>query len=175
VANTLFLRARFLVALLAVASAGCVSKPQMHLDHAEISGVQLATLPPSLDVVMTVVLSVYNPNSYDVAVRAVRGQTIMANRYTLPVNYMAPGDGMWLPAKQTTPVRVQFSVPIQIAFALLQESFQAPIIPYRFQGKADVTATRSLQLEKDNYGVDEQGTVTREQMMAVLPNSFMPH
>jgi hypothetical protein len=173
-ASTLF-RARFAVVILAAASAACVHKPEMHLDHAEISGVQLATLPPSLDVVMTVVLNVYNPNSYDVAVRAVRGQTVMANRYPIPVNYAAPGDGLWLPARQTTPVRVQFSVPIQVAFSLLQESFAAPVIPYRFQGKADVTATRSFQLEKDNYGVDEQGTVTREQMMAVLPNSLMPH
>ncbi len=172
------LRTRFAVVVLAAASAAsvaCVRKPEMHLDHAEISGVQLATLPPSLDVVMTVVLNVYNPNSYDVAVRAVRGQTVIANRYPIPVSYAAPGDGLWLPAKQTTPVRVQFSVPIQVAFSIVQESFTTPVIPYRFQGKADVTATRSFQLEKDNYGVDEQGTVTREQMMAVLPNSFMPH
>jgi LEA14-like dessication related protein len=175
VATSNFRARAAVIALAAAACAACVHKPEMHLDHAEISGVQLATLPPSLDVVMTVVLDVYNPNSYDVAVRAVRGQTVMANRYPIPVNYTAPGDGMWLPAKQTTPVRVQFSVPIQVAFSLLQESFAAPVIPYRFQGKADVTATRSFQLEKDDYGVDEQGTVTREQMMAVLPNTFMPH
>jgi hypothetical protein len=161
--------------LLAIASAACVSKPTMHLDHAEISGVQLATLPPSIDVVMTIVLDVYNPNSYDVAVRAVRGQTLMAGRYPIPVDYRAPGDGLWLPSKQTTPVRVPLSVPLPVAFSLVQESMSAPIIGYRFQGKADVTATRSFQLEKDNYDVDEQGTVTREQMMAVVPNSILPH
>lgn len=147
----------------------------MHLNHAEISGVQLATLPPSIDVVMTIVLDVYNPNSYDVAVRAVRGQTTMAGRYPIPVDYRAPGDGLWLPAKQTTSVRVPLTVPLPIAFSVVQESLNAPVIPYRFQGTADVTATRSFQLEKDNYGVDEQGTVTRDQMMAVLPNSIFPH
>ena len=144
----------------------------MHLNHAEITGVQLATLPPSLDIVMTIVLDVYNPNGYDVAVRAVRGQTILAQRFPLPVDYHAPGDGLWLPAHQVTSVRVPLSVPLPLAFQLVQEAMASPVIPYRFQGKADVTATRSLQLEKDNYGVDEQGTVTREQMMAVLPNSI---
>jgi len=151
----------------------------MHLNHAEISGVQLATMPPSIDIVMTIVLDVYNPNSYDVAVRAVRGQTIMAERYPLPVEYRAPGDGLWLPAHQTTSVRVPQSVPVPLAFQLVQEALASPVIPYHFVGKADVTATRSLQLEKDNYDVDEHGSVTREQMMAVLPasigNVFAPH
>jgi Late embryogenesis abundant protein len=155
-----------------LAASGCVSKPTMHLDHAEISGVQLATLPPSIDVVMTIFLDVYNPNSYDVAVRAVRGQTVMAGRFPLPVDYHAPGDGLWLPAHQQTTVRVPLSVPLPLVFQLVQEAMASPLIPYRFQGKADVTATRSLQLEKDDYGVDEQGTVTRDQMMAVLPNSI---
>ena len=164
-----------LASLASLASTACVHKPTMHLDHAEISGVQLATMPPSLDIVMTIVLDVYNPNSYDVAVRAVRGQTIMAGRYPIPVAYQAPGDGLWLPAGQTTPVRVPVSVPVAVAFSLVQESMAAPVIPYRFQGTADVTATRSLKLEKDNYGVDEQGSVTREQMMQVIPNSLMPH
>jgi hypothetical protein len=121
------------------------------------------------------VLDVYNPNSYDVAVRAVRGTTTMAGKYPIPVTFQAPGDGMWLPSKQTSQVRVPVSVPLAVAFSLVQESMMTPVIAYRFQGTADVTATRSLQLEKDNYGVDEQGTVTREQMMQVVPNSFFPH
>jgi hypothetical protein len=145
----------------------------MHLNHAEISGVQLATLPPTIDVVMTIVLDVYNPNGYDVAVRAVRGQTMMAERYPLAVDYRAPGDGLWLPAHQTTQIRVPLSVPLALAFQLVQQAMASPVIPYRFQGKADVTATRSLQLEKDNYGVDESGTVTRDQMMSVIPNSIV--
>jgi hypothetical protein len=155
-----------------VTCSGCVSKPTMHLDHAEISGVQLATLPPSIDVVMTIFLDVYNPNGYDVAVRAVRGQTVLAGRYPLAVDYHAPGEGLWLPAHQQTNVRVPLSVPLPLVFQLVQEAMASPLIPYRFQGKADVTATRSLQLEKDDYAVDEQGTVTRDQMMAVLPNSI---
>ena len=43
---------------MAVGPVPGVSKPTMHLNHAEISGVQLATLPPSLGIVMTVVTRV---------------------------------------------------------------------------------------------------------------------
>jgi hypothetical protein len=162
------------VALFALGCSGCVSKPTMHLNHAEISGVSLG-LPPNIALEMTIVLDVYNPNGYDVAVRAVRGQTLMADRYPIAVDYRAPGEGLWLPAKQVTPVRVPMTVPVPLALQLVQESWTSPVIPYHFQGKADVTATRSFKLEKDDYGVDEEGTVTREQMIQVIPNSFMPH
>lgn len=155
--------------------AGCVHKPTMHLDHAEISGVQLATLPPSLGIVMTVVLDVYNPNSYDVAVRAVRGQTVFAGQFPLAVSYQAPPDGVWMPAGQTTQVRVPVTMPVQLALALVQQGMTVPTIQYHFTGSADVTATRSFQIEKDNYSVDEDGTITRDQMMAVIPNSLWPH
>jgi Late embryogenesis abundant protein len=155
--------------------AGCVHKPTMHLDHAEISGVQLATMPPSLGIVMVVVLDVYNPNGYDVAVRAVRGQTVFAGQYPLPVMYQAPPDGVWMPAGQTTQVRVPITVPVQLAFALVQQGMSMPTIPYHFSGSADVTATRTFELEKDNYAVNEDGAITRDQMMAVLPNSIFPH
>jgi Late embryogenesis abundant protein len=175
---THFWPARFALVLIAAACGACVSKPTMRLDHAEISGVQLASIPPmppTLGIVMTVVLDVYNPNSYDVAVRAVRGQTVFAGQYPLAVQYQAPPDGVWMPAGQTTQVRVPITVPVQLAVILLQQSFQVPSIDYRFTGTADVTATRSLQLEKDNYSVDQPGTITRNDMLAVIPASIFPH
>jgi hypothetical protein len=164
-------------AVLTVLSAlsACVNKPTMHLDHAEISGVELATTPPSVGIVMVVVVDVFNPNSYDVAVRAVRGQTVFAGQYPLPVMYQAPPDGVWMPAGQTTQVRVPVTLPVQLALALMQQGLSAPTIPYHFSGTADVTATRTFQLEKDNYAVDEDGTITRDQMVAILPNSVFPH
>jgi len=161
------------LALAASASTACVHKPEMHLDHAEISGVQLATMPPSLGIVMTVVINVYNPNSYDVAVRGVRGQTVIGGQYPLPVVYQAPPpDGVWLPARQTTAMRVPITLPMQLALALAQQGLTAPTIDYRFTGVADVTATHTFQLEKDNYAVDETGTITRAEMLAVIPNSI---
>ena len=162
-----------LLGLVLAASAACVHKPEVHLDHAEISGVALATMPPSLGIVMTVVIDVYNPNGYDVAVRGVRGQTVLGGEYPLPVAYQAPPpDGVWLPARQTTPVRVPVTVPIQLALALAQRGLAAPTIDYRFTGVADVTATHTFQLEKDNYAVDETGTITRAQLLAVIPSSI---
>jgi hypothetical protein len=148
----------------------------MHLNHAEISGVQLATFPPSLGVLMTVVVDVYNPNGYDVAVRAMRGQVLMAEKYPVPVEFQAPPDGVWLPSGQTTSVRVPVAMPLDLALILLREAYANPTISYRFTGSADVTGTRTFKIEKDNYSVDEHGVVTRDQIAAIIPNTLLgPH
>jgi hypothetical protein len=157
---------------LAVAAFGCVSKPTMHLNHAEISGAQLATFPPSIGILMTVVVDVYNPNSYDVAIRAMRGQTVMANRYSLPVDFRPPGNGIWLAAERTTSVRVPINMPLDLGLLLLRESAASPFIPYRLTGRADVTASSTFRVESDDWSVDEQGTISRQQIAAIIPNSF---
>jgi hypothetical protein len=113
---------------------------------------------------MTVVVSVHNPNGYDVAVRAVRGRVTLADRFEMPVNYKAEGNGVWLPADETTLVRVPVSIPAEMAYAVLQQSVSSPMIPYRFSGRADVTATSTFELEEDNYAVDERGSVSRKQI-----------
>lgn len=144
----------------------------MRLNHAEVSGVQIASFPPRLGVVMTVVVDVFNPNSYDVAIRAMRGQTTMAGRYVIPVDYRAPEGGVWLAAGKTTSVRVSFDVPVEIALAIAREGMAQPMVPYHLTGRADVTATRTFQVEKDDYTVDEEGQISREQMIAILPNTL---
>jgi len=144
----------------------------MRLNHAEVSGFQAATFPPSIGVLMTVVIDVHNPNSYDVAIRAVRGTVYMADKYPVPVNYQAPGDGLWLPAGVTTSVRVPIAMPVELAVAVLREAFSSPVIHYRMVGSANVTGTRTFQIEKDDYSVDEHGTVTRQQIEAILPNTL---
>ncbi len=150
-------------------AVGCVKKPVMHLDHAELSGIGVQIgLPPSIGVRMLVVVTVYNPNSYDVSVRAVRGQVILSNRYIQPVDYRAPGDGLWLRAGVVTRVGVPVDLPIELALQLLRDAAFSPVVPYRFVGRADVTATSSFKLEKDDYAIDEQGVITRQQMEAVL-------
>lgn len=140
----------------------------MKLNHAEISGVQLG-FPPTLGVVMTIVLDVYNPNSYDVAVRAMRGTAVMAQRYTLPVDFRPGGEGVWLPSKATTSLRVPVTVPVDLALQLLRESYTSPTVPFRVTGTADVTATRTFKIEKDNYSVDETGTFSRQQLEMAMP------
>jgi hypothetical protein len=150
----------------------CVSKPTMHLNHAEIGGVQMSTYPPGLLVVMIVVVDVYNPNSYDVAIRAMRGQAILAGQYYVPVDFRAPGDGLWLASERTTPVRVSLNVPIETALQIVNQSMMTPVIPYRLAGRADVTASRTLNIEKDDYSLDEGGTLSRDQIIAVIPNTL---
>lgn len=162
------------VAVAVATTAGCVSKPTMHVNHAEISGFQVATFPPS--VLMTVVVDVFNPNGYDVAIRAMRGQVMMAGKYSVPVEFRPPGDGLWLPAGKTTSVRTPVVIPVDLAIALVTEAVASPTISYRLIGRADVTGTRTFQVEKDDYAVDEQGSITREQVAAIIPNTLLgPH
>jgi hypothetical protein len=146
---------------------GCVSKPTMRLNHAEITGVRIA-LPPRLGILMKLYVDVYNPNSYDVAVRAVRGQVLLAQRYTLLVDFRAEGEGVWLPSGATTTVAVPVDVPIDLGLAVVRESFSTLTIPYHFTGRADVTASRSLKLEADDYSVNADGGVSRQQLEMVL-------
>ena len=156
--------------VLAVGVLGaCAKKPTMKVHHAEVQGVQLG-FPPSLAVQMTVVMDVYNPNSYDVAIRAVRGTVTFHDRYSLPVSFQPGGEGVWLPADQTTQVRVPTAVPVDLALRISREAMMGSV-PYHFVGKADVTATRSLKVESDDYSVDERGQIQRhviEQSIAAM-------
>ena len=156
---------------LVVSAAACVQKPTMKLDHAEISGVRVG-FPPALGVLMNIVVAVDNPNSYDVAIRAVRGQVILAGTYTLPVDFRAQGNGVWLRAGVISKVAVPVDIPVQLAIQLLQSGMSVPTITYRFIGHADVTATSTFQLEKDDYSVNEWGIMTRQQLAAALGWGF---
>jgi len=147
----------------------------MHLNHAEISGIQLGALGAPPTMVMTVVVDVYNPNGYDVAVRAMSGQVWMADRYPVPLDFQAPAEQpFWMAAGKTTSMRVPLYVPLNLAIQLVQEAFASPTIAYRVIGRANVTGSRTFQVEKDDYAVDERGTMTREQMAAIIPNSIVP-
>lgn len=157
------LRAALALALvvgLGAGATGCVKKPTMKLNHAEISGIRIA-FPPSLGILMTVVIDVTNDNSYDVAVRQVMGQVTIAQRYTFPVDWRPEGNGVWLGSDRTTPVRVPIVLPVDAGIAIVRESWSSPMIPYRFVGRANVTATRTFQIEKDDYSVSESGFIPR--------------
>lgn len=150
-----------------LAAASCVKKPTMTLDHAEVAGLAVS-LPPNVGVLLMIHVDVYNPNSYDVAVRAVRGQVTLAGRHVAPVDFQAEGDGVWLSSGATTRVVVPVQVPLTTSLAVLAETTLAPSIRYQFAGRADVTATRSLQLEKDDYSVSDEGWISRQQIQAGL-------
>jgi hypothetical protein len=168
----------FLVARLGlplVLFAACVHTPEVTLDHAELNGVQMAVFPPRVGVSLTVVVNVTNTNSFDVAVRGMRGQVMMADKYPLPIMYQAPPPGIWLRAGQTTPMRLPVDMPIELAVALLREAFGAPLIGYHVTGVVDVTGTTTFKIDRDNFPVDLRGTVTRQQIEGVVPAFLMPH
>ncbi len=163
-----------MVALLTATFAvvGCAKQPTMRLNHAEVSGVVFG-LPPG--VMMTVVMDVYNPNSYDVAVRSMQGEVIFLDRYSLPIQFESPGEGTWLAANATTQVRVPVSVPGELAARFVSDAIAQPTIPFTVKGKANVTATRSLKVESDNYAIDARGELSRADLQSAALGLFMPH
>jgi hypothetical protein len=165
---------RALVVVSAVASTGCVTTPTVTLNHAELNGVQMAVFPPRLGVLLTVVVDITNPNSFDIGVRGMRGQVVMGEKYPLPVTYVPPPPGLWLRAGQVTPMRLPVDLPVELAVALVREAFASPVIPFRVTGVVDVTGSSTFKVDKDNFAVDLQGTITRQQIAGVVPAFMMP-
>jgi hypothetical protein len=165
--------------LLAVAPAigcsACVQDPTVVLNHAELNGVQMAAFPPRLGILLTVVLDVTNANSFDIAVRGMRGQVLMNDRYPLPLDYRPPPPGVWLRAGQVTPMRLPVDMPIDLAVTLLREAWASPVIGFHVVGVVDVTGSSTLKVDKDNFAVDLRGTMTRQQVAGVVPAVFLPH
>src|ERR1051325_6583297 len=102
---------------LALAS-GCVSKPVVVLDHAELANASFQGLG------LTVVLRINNPNSYDVAVRALHVQVTVAGRDPLAPIDIQPNQ--WLASNATTRLAVPVVIPWQMIPALLSETLNSP-------------------------------------------------
>ena len=148
----------------ALALAGCVSKPQMKLNHAEISSAGPAGIG------MDVYLTVTNDNSFDVQVRNVRVQTTLQGRWTLPPMSYSPNQ--WLPANGTTIVRAPVIIPWPLVAPLLAETAMSPTISYHVTGAADVTAIRSIGIKSDNYPVDETRMIPRVAVLQAARTMF---
>lgn len=161
-----------LLALSAV-TTGCGPKdPIMRVNGSSIRGGQfvISALPFPMvngDALMEVNISAENPNGFDVQVRGVRGQVHMMNgRYVLPVS-MALGN--WLRADNTTTFNVPVRVPLGVGLNILRESVTMACIPYTVQGVADVTATSTFKLEKDNYPFNQAGCIPRQALLMAFP------
>lgn len=142
-----------LLALL-LSSAGCVSRPVVSLDRAELAGASLQGLG------LAVVLQIKNPNSYDVQVRSLHVEVTIAGRYALAPIDVQPNQ--WLPSNETTRVTVPVVIPWPVIPALITETLGSPRVTYRVRGSADVTAVRMLGIERNDYPVDEEGTLPRQ-------------
>lgn len=140
------------------AAPGCVHKPTLELHSAQINGIGL------VGVGMNVKVRVNNTNNFDVQVRDVNVTVTVAERYTLPPIQYSPN--IWLGSDQTTVVDVPVVIPWNLVPALLSQTFGKEKLAYHVKGTADVTATRLLNVQRNNYPIDEDGEVPRAALVA---------
>ena len=153
--------------LLAALSAapGCVREPSVTIHHAEVRGLS------AFGVGVAIVLQVRNDNSYDVQIRNVHCNVMFGRGNNLgPIDFQP---NQWLPAHQTTLVAVPVSLPWQLVPALAQETMGNFAIPYHVEGFADVTATSTFGIQRDNYPISQDGSVPR-QMVLDQARSMLP-
>ncbi len=138
---------------MAVLLGGCVSKPVLELYGARVAGVT----PQGVTLLLT--LKVNNDNAFDVRVRNVRANVTVAHQYSLP--YLQFDPEQWLASDASTLVPIPMSVPWQMIAPLLATSAGSPSLAYHVHGLADVTATRLLQIQRNDYMLDEDGAFSR--------------
>ncbi|UQA60688.1 LEA type 2 family protein [Polyangium aurulentum] len=153
-----------LLALAALCASGCAERPTMRLHHAEIRFASFQGV--GLDIFMTV----DNTNSFDIQIRNVRVEVFLANRYNLPAIDYSPNT--WLPSGEKTVLRVPMVIPYTLIPRLVNETANSPYINYHVRGSADVTATRAFGVERDNYPIDEGGSIPRGDMLAAAGIRF---
>jgi hypothetical protein len=120
---------------------------------------------------MTVV-DVYNPNSYDVAIRAMRGQVVMGNNYSLPVDFRPPGNGVWLTSSRTTSVRVPINS--HSTWGCCARLRRGAVHPLPSPGRR-CDGVEHVSRRERRLRVDEQGTISRQQIAAIIPSWFASH
>lgn len=131
----------------------CVEKPAITVHHAELRGLSTWGLN------VMILLQVRNDNGYDVMIRSVNVQATFGRGLSVPVNF-APNQ--WLRSKQTTFVQVPVTIPWTAIPQLVGETTGAYAIPYHVKGVADVTATNTFRIERNNYPIDEDGAIPRQ-------------
>jgi hypothetical protein len=142
-----------LAAAASLALGGCVSKPVLELYGARVAGVT----PQGVTLLMT--MKVNNDNSFDVKVRNVRANVSIQHEYMLP--YLQYDPEQWLASDASTLVPVPMTIPWPLVTPLLTTSVGSPMVQYHMHGYADVTATRLLQIERNDYMLDEDGAFSR--------------
>ena len=121
---------------------------------------------------MNVILQVKNDNSYDVQIRSVNVQAVLQGKYS--IGPLAYSPNVWLPADQTTLVTVPLVIPWALIPPLISETLGSDTVSYKVHGTADVTATRLLAVQRNDYPVDEDGTMPRQMLVAAASRGMMP-
>lgn len=140
-------------AVLAALGTGCVKVPVLQLHSARINGVS------TTGVILAVTMRVNNENSFDVRVRNVRANVTIQSRYTLP--YLQYNPDTWLGSDASTFVPAPMTIPWVMVKPLLATSIGSSNVSYTLNGIADVTATRLLQIQANDYGINAAGFFSR--------------
>jgi hypothetical protein len=155
----------FLLALLTCV-AGCPSKPVL-----ELHGAQVASASPA-GVGVKLMMRVNNHNAFDVKVRNVRASVVIAGRFRLPRIQYNPDQ--WLPAGKWVLVPVPVVIPWQLIGPLAATTVGSNEIGYRVKGLADVTAVRMLGIQVNDQELDEEGSVSRAQLLMAAGRGAIP-
>ena len=152
---------RVVLLLLAATTQGCVKTPSLTPVGTELSG---AT---SQGLAMNVLMAINNPNGHDIQLRSVRATTTLTGlrqpHALAPIDY--PMD-RWLPAEQTTTLRIPILIPWPTVMSLALETPFTSQVTYRVQGKADVTASSSFRFDRDDMPFDAQGVLSRQALIS---------
>lgn len=147
----------FALLLFALAAMGCV--PTVQLKSATLRG------PSPTGVRFDAVLSVENPNTFDVEITAVRANVRMENvRGYVPV-YFEPR--VWVPAGRKVLIPVPVTVPWAMVPQIVAATVSQPSVPFTVIGNADVVATRSLRINRNMYEFEEDGELPRSLFLQV--------
>lgn len=162
-----FLSRLLVVVLLALGPIGCITEPAMKLYGARVAFAS----PQGVGLNMT--MKVENDNAFDIQVRNVAANVTMAERYRLPTVYASPN--IWLPAGRATLVQVPVVIPWSMIAPLTAATIGSSTIGYRVVGRADVTATRALEIDFDAWKLDQEGKFSRgDLIMAAGRGLFTP-
>ncbi|MBW2454085.1 MAG: hypothetical protein JRI68_06230 [Deltaproteobacteria bacterium] len=161
----LLLRLAMLLALLTCA-VGCPSKPVL-----ELHGARVESAGPA-GVGIRLMMRVNNDNAFDVKIRNVRASVVIADRFKLPPIQYNPDQ--WLPAGKWVVLPVPVVIPWNLIQPLTMTTIGSNVVGYRVRGMADVTAVRMLGIEVNNHELDDEGSVSRGQLLLAAGRGMIP-
>ncbi|MEQ9323796.1 MAG: hypothetical protein RIF41_31825, partial [Polyangiaceae bacterium] len=120
---------------------------------------------------MVMVMKIRNDNAFDIQVRNVAANVVIGESFRMPTVRTSPN--VWLRANSVTLVDVPMTVPWGTVMPLLSRTVGSATIEYRAKGFADVTATSTFMIDRNDYKFDEEGKVSRvELVQAAIRGGF---
>ncbi len=155
-----------LLILSSLALTGCISEPAMKLWGTQVRNAG----PPGLS--LNMIMRVKNENSFDIQLRNVRASVVLAGRYPLPPIVASPNK--WLRAGQVDHVTVPVTIPWNMVPNLTATAARGPWVTFHVKGFADVTGTRALKIDHNDWRVNQQGKVSSAEILASAGRGHLP-